>query len=67
MQIDDALLDAVGPSVDPLTLLAAAPLQTMEAEKVAVLGLHNVLLCFVAPKLAELDEIGCISNGIGNG
>lgn len=63
VHVDDGLLDAGAAAVDLLALLAALPLEAMQAEKVAVLGLDDVFLCFVAPEAAELYKIGRIANG----
>lgn len=62
VQIGDSLLDARGPVVDPLALLALSPLQPMNAEKVTIRGLDDVLFGFVPPEAAELDKVGRISD-----
>ncbi len=36
----------------------------MKAEQIAILGLHNVLLRFVAPEPTQLDKVGGVPNGI---
>lgn len=64
VQVNDALLDAVRTRVDSLTLLATSPLQTMEAEKIAIFGLYNMLLCLMGPKLTQLNKIGSVTNRI---
>lgn len=60
VHIDDALLDACRPVVDLLPLLAPAPLQAVDAEEEAILGLHNVFFGLVSPDLAEFDKVGGI-------
>lgn len=62
MQVRHALFDTVATRVDLLSLLAFAPLQAVNAEKVAIGSLDNMFLGFVAPELAELYKIGGIAN-----
>lgn len=65
VQVDDALPDGVGAArVDAAAFLAASPLQAVQAEEVAVLGLDNVLLRLVAPDAAQLDKVGGVADGI---
>lgn len=67
VQVGDALLDAPRPAVDLCALLALAPLQAVDAEQEAILGLHDVLLGLVAPDAAELDKVGRVADRGGYG
>lgn len=67
VQIDNSLLGAIGPAVDFQVLLASSPLQAVQAEQKAILCLDYMLFCFVSPELTELNEVGRIAHGGGNG
>lgn len=62
MQVDNALLDALGAAVNLDILLALPPRQAMEPEQISVLSLDNVLLGRVSPQGAEVGEVGGIAN-----
>lgn len=64
MHVDDSLARGVGARVDSLAFLTASPLKAMKAEQIAIFGLHNVLLRFVAPEPTQLDKVGGVPNGI---
>jgi hypothetical protein len=57
VQIDDLFPQARPAAVDLLAFFAFPPLQSVQTQEISILGLHNVLLCFVAPKTAELNEV----------
>jgi hypothetical protein len=67
VHIDDPLLGALGSAVDLEALLASSPLQAVQAEQEAILCLNYVLFCFVSPQSTELDKVGRIAHGRGNG
>jgi hypothetical protein len=67
MQVDDLLGDAVGPAVDLCALFASLPGETVGAQQKSILGLENVLLSLVPEDAAELDKVGRVPNGLGNG
>ena len=48
------------PSIDPGTLFAFLPPQTMQTQKVSVSCLNNMFFGVVAEKGTEIDEIGRI-------
>lgn len=63
VHVDDGLLNAGAAAVDLLALLAALPLEAMQAEKVAIFSLDDMFFCLVAPEAAELYKVGRIANG----
>lgn len=65
MEIDDALLDAVGTRVDRLAFLALAPLQSVKAKEKSIFCADDMFFCFVAPETAEFDKVPGVTNGIG--
>ena len=64
MHVDDSLPRGIGARIDSLAFLTASPLKAMKAEQIAIFGLHNVLLRFVAPEPTQLDKVGGVPNGI---
>jgi hypothetical protein len=62
VQVRHALLDAGATRVDLLSLLPLAPLQAVDAEKIAIGSLDYMFFGFVAPELAKLYEIGRIAD-----
>ena len=62
MQIHDALLDAPGSAVDSDLLFALPPGEPVQAEQIAIFGLHDVLFGRVSKDGAEIDKIGGVSD-----
>lgn len=63
MEIDHFLPDAPLPMVHSQSLFAFPIRQAVQAKKIAIAGLDDVLLCFVAKKGADICKVGCASDG----
>ena len=65
MEIDDFLLDAVFSLIDQYMFFSFPRRQTMEAQKVAVTRLDDMLLCGITEQSAYVCEVGCLSDRRG--
>ena len=65
VEVDDLLLDALGPvsAVDAHVFLALSPAQPVQTQEIAIARLHNVFLAVVAVEVAELGKVGGIGDG----
>jgi len=66
VHVYDALLQAIGSSIDFLILFPFVPCQAVYSKKVAIFRLNDVFFGCVSKKVAELDKIGGVPYGCRN-
>ena len=67
VEVDNALLDAVRPSIDLCILLAFSVSQAMQTEQISILSLHNMLFRGVSEQGTKVDKIRGVSDGCRDG
>lgn len=67
VEVNNTLLDALWTSVDLGVFLALAPCQPVQTKQISILGLYDVFFGGVSKRGAEVDKVGCITDGSRDG